>query len=78
MIESRVKMLRIVNLLLALVFIGVAFGGLVRMFTGDSLIPYATFNQIHPISGLIFVILVIAHIYLNFNWIKANYLKKKK
>lgn len=74
---SRVKMLRIVNLLLALVFIGVAFGGLTRMFFED-LIPYSTFRQIHPISGLIFVILVFAHIYLNFNWIKANYLKKKK
>jgi cytochrome c biogenesis factor len=74
---NRVKALRITNLLLFLVFMGIAISGLTAMlFPG--LIPYSTFRVAHPFTGATFVALVITHIALNFNWIKANYLKKKK
>lgn len=74
---NRVKALKVVNLLLFFVFFGIAISGLTAMlFPG--LIPYSTFRVAHPFTGTTFVALVIAHLILNFNWIKANYLKKKK
>ena len=74
---NRVKALKVVNMLLFLVFVGIAFSGLTAMlFPG--LIPYSIFRVAHPFTGATFVTLVVIHIILNFNWIKANYLKKKK
>jgi hypothetical protein len=74
---NRVKALKVVNLLLFFVFLGIAISGLTAMlFPG--LIPYSTFRVAHPFTGAAFVLLVVAHLVLNFNWIKANYLKKKK
>ena len=73
---SKAKALRIVNALLGLVFLGVAIPGLIQTIAPGA-IPYSQFRQIHPVMGSLFVALVIAHLYLNLNWIKANYLKKK-
>jgi hypothetical protein len=74
---NRVKALKITNLLLFFVFLGIAISGLTAMlFPG--LIPYATFRVAHPLTGAALVALVVTHLFLNFNWIKANYLKKKK
>ena len=74
---NRVKALRITNVLLFLVFVGIAISGLTAMlFPG--LIPYSTFRVAHPLTGATLVALVMVHLFLNFNWIKANYLKKKK
>ncbi len=74
---NRVKALRITNVLLFLVFVGIAISGLTA-FLFPGLIPYSTFRVAHPLTGVALVALVIIHLSLNFNWIKANYLKKKK
>lgn len=74
---NKVKALRVVNVLLFLVFIGIAISGLTA-FLFPGLIPYSTFRLAHPLTGIAFIALVIAHLVLNFNWIKANFLKKKK
>jgi hypothetical protein len=74
---NRLKALRIINLLLMIVFFFLASSGLLY-WIGWLDIPYSTFSLIHPITGLSLVILVIFHLILNFNWIKANYLKKRK
>lgn len=74
---NKLKALRIINLLLMIVFFFLASSGLLY-WIGWLDIPYSTFSLIHPITGLSLVILVILHLILNFNWIKANYLKKRK
>jgi hypothetical protein len=74
---NRVKALRVVNVLLFLVFLGIAISGLTA-FLFPGLIPYSTFRLAHPLTGIALIALVIIHLVLNFNWIKANYLKKKK
>lgn len=73
---TKKRILEFVNVLLALAFFMTASGGVVRFFAPD-LIPYGTFRLIHPLFGLAFVALTAAHIYLNFNWIKSSYFKKK-
>jgi len=73
---NRLKALKVVNLLLMVVFLSLATSGLLY-WVGLLDIPYSTFRLIHPITGLTLVILVIIHLVLNYNWIKANYLKKR-
>jgi protein-S-isoprenylcysteine O-methyltransferase Ste14 len=34
-------------------------------------------GKVHEICGIMFFILGIVHIYLNWNWVKANLIKKK-
>lgn len=73
---TKAKALKVVNALLGLVFLGVAIPGLIQTIAPGA-IPYSQFRQIHPFMGTTFVVLILIHLYLNFNWIKANYLKKK-
>lgn len=70
------RALALVNALLALVFLMTAGGGLARYFFPDS-VPYSTFRAFHPVSGMLMVVLVGIHLYLNSNWIKMTYFKKK-
>lgn len=73
---NKQQWLKIVNILLALAFLMAATGGVVRFFA-PAVIPYETFRLIHPLFGLMMVILAIIHISLNFTWIKSTYLHKK-
>jgi len=68
-----VKLLRIVNVLLALNFLVSGITGVFNYW-----IPYDVFRAIHRPSGYLLIILILTHLYLNRNWIKQNYLKKKK
>ncbi len=65
--------LKITNPLLAVVFI-------VQVVTGifHEQIGYETFEAIHPRFGFLLLIVVALHLFLNWSWIKAQYLKKKK
>jgi len=65
-----------VNGLMALAFAVTALGGLVRFFAPD-LLPYAAFRRIHPLFGVLFVVLAAIHIYLNSAWIRSTYFKRK-
>lgn len=69
------KWLKIVNVILALSFLMAATGGVIRYFAPDA-IPYEAFRLVHPIFGLCMVLSVIAHVSLNFGWIKSTYFKK--
>ena len=74
---NKVKALKYVNIVLAILFVMVAVPGMLQsQFPG--IIDYSVFRRIHPLAGNLFILAVIAHIYLNFNWIKANFLKKRK
>ena len=61
-----------INPLLAIVFI-------VQVLTGifHEPIGYETFAFIHPRAGVFLLLLAVLHLYLNWNWIKSSYLKKK-
>jgi heme A synthase len=66
------NLLKIVNVLLFLAFLVVAFTGLLQY-----LLPrYFYFGPIHQPFGLAFFILILIHVFLNRAWIKANYLKR--
>lgn len=68
-----VKKLRILNVFLALDFLVMAATGLLRDW-----IPYGVFRTIHRPAGYLLVLLIVSHVYLNWNWVRQNYLKKKK
>jgi hypothetical protein len=64
--------LKILNPVLLVLFINQALSGLFH-----SKYSYEAFELLHETAGKIFIGLLVLHIILNFNWIKANYLKKK-
>lgn len=74
---TRLQLLKIVNIVLALSFFAVSIPGIIQFVTQGA-IPYSTFRAVHPIAGTIFTLAAFTHIALNFKWIKVNYLKKKK
>ncbi|HAO19072.1 MAG: hypothetical protein BWK80_17110 [Desulfobacteraceae bacterium IS3] len=65
------KWLKILNPILGIAFIFQISVG----FSGD-FIPIRNFGRVHRIGAIVLLICVIAHIYLNWQWIKVNYLKK--
>ncbi len=68
-IESMNKkiILKRVNIILFLDFTVLALSGLLNRF-----IPYEIFRFLHPVAGGLMVLLVIMHLYLNWNWVKSN------
>jgi hypothetical protein len=65
------KWLKILNPILGLSFVFQISVG----FSGD-FIPIRNFERLHETGAIILLICVIAHIYLNWQWIKVNYFKK--
>jgi hypothetical protein len=74
---TRLQLLKIVNIILALSFFMVSIPGIIQFVTQGA-IPYSTFRAVHPIAGTVFTLAGFTHIALNFKWIKINYFKKKK
>jgi len=65
------KWLKILNPILGLAFVFQISVG----FSGD-FIPNRTFERLHEIGAIVLLICVIAHIYLNWQWIRVNYFNK--
>jgi uncharacterized membrane protein YfcA len=63
--------LKIVNPLLAVALVFQVVTGLLH-----GILPREMFETIHGTSAGILMVFVILHLLLNWNWIKANYLKK--
>jgi hypothetical protein len=63
--------LRILNLILLVLFISQAVTGLFH-----AKISHETFEIFHEGGGKVFIGLIVVHLILNFNWVKANYLPK--
>lgn len=74
---TRLKALKIVNIILALSFLMVSLPGTFQFVTQGA-IPYSQFRMIHPIAGVTFTLAGLVHIALNYKWIQVNYFKKKK
>ena len=69
----RKLILKVVNTLLAILFLDMAATGLLSDY-----IPYNTYQIVHAQVGKFFVLFAIAHLVLNWNWVKMTYFKKKK
>ncbi len=72
MAKSNVKLLKIVNPILAILFFGQAFSGIFH-----DIIPYGIFAKAHGSVGYLLAAAAIAHIVLNWSWIKVNFLKSR-
>lgn len=70
---NKQKLLKIVNPLLGVCFLGVAGTGVLH-----DLIPPEIYYVAHPLWGYCFVGFALLHVVLNWSWIKSNYLAKKK
>lgn len=68
---NKQKTLRIINAVLLVDLLALVSTALL-----DEVIPREVFGTVHPLLGFTLVILAISHIFLNWGWIKTNYLKK--
>lgn len=71
---NRVKILKILNPLLGLVF-------LIQVFTIICLkfeIPINSILQLHEMNAYAFITIILLHIIFNWNWIQTHYFKAKK
>lgn len=68
---NKTNALRIVNPVLALIVIAQALTGLLQEF-----IPYELFKLLHRAGGLLLIIAVATHVYLNWSWISAAFIKR--
>ena len=69
---NKVTILKILNLILALIVINQALTGLLHDF-----IPADTFELIHKGGGIFLILGVVLHIIFNWKWIRLNYFPKK-
>jgi hypothetical protein len=72
---NKPKLLKVLNPVLAVVFVMLAGGGMTRSLAPD-VIPYEQFRAIHPVLGWTVATLVALHLWLNWTWIKSNFFKR--
>lgn len=65
--------LKILNPVLGIFLVNQIITGLLRMK-----LSHETFEILHEKAGLVLAGLVVLHLILNFNWIKASYFKTHK
>lgn len=70
---TRNTALKIVNPLLALAVMHQALSGVL-----NGMIPPDTFERLHKAGGLALVLLALAHVSLNWPWIRANFLPARR
>ena len=70
----KIKLLKIVNLFLGLAFLL----QVISVVTMILEIGPGWIYSMHSINGLVFILLVIVHIVLNWAWIRVNFMKKKE
>lgn len=68
---NKTKALRIVNPLLALLFLAQAATGLIH----DHL-SYEFFRLVHRTGGILLILAAVTHLYLNWSWVKANFARR--
>jgi hypothetical protein len=68
---KKAALLKIVNPILALLFLGQAMGGIFH-----DLVPYEVFRISHPLGGYALVVAVVVHVTLNWTWVKGVLFKR--
>ncbi|KPL15051.1 hypothetical protein AMJ74_02205 [candidate division WOR_3 bacterium SM1_77] len=71
----RVKLLRIVNPILFILMLIQAISGLGQRYAGQDF--FILLRRIHLPNGILLVIFFIIHLYLNWGWVKMNFLKPR-
>jgi hypothetical protein len=69
---KRNDMLKVVNPILGLLVLSQILTGIF----GEAL-PYKAFEILHKGGGYFLASVVALHLFLNWNWVKANYFKKR-
>jgi len=70
---NKQKALKIVNILLALMVIGILTSAILHDYIDKEI-----FEKVHPLGGFTLIILIIIHLSLNWSWVKSTYFKAKK
>lgn len=65
--------LKIINPILALLIVTQLLSGMFNEY-----LPYEVFKVVHEWGGYLLATLIAIHLILNWNWVKANFFKKKK
>jgi hypothetical protein len=66
------KLLKVINPIIGIFFIGQALSGIFHDF-----IPYEIFSKMHGVGGYLFAAGVLTHIILNWSWFKTVFNKRK-
>lgn len=69
---KRNTMLKILNPILGILLVNQIVTGLLN----DS-ISHETFETLHKPGGIVLTIAIALHVFLNWNWIKANFFKRR-
>lgn len=72
---NKMKLLKIVNPLIAVQFVLQVFSVIALIFL-SAVIPAEKAGKMHTVGGFVLIGLIIVHIFLNWNWIKTNFFKK--
>lgn len=75
---KQLKILKIVNVLLFIDFLFVLTSVLFYKIIPGNLNGSELMANMHGLSGMIFGLLVLVHLILNFKWVKMNYFTPKK
>jgi cytochrome b561 len=74
----KLKSLKIVNVCMLFLFLIIVLSILFYEFIPSQLKGASFLSEIHEIAGILFFIMAIFHIRLNWNWLKNQIFKKKK
>jgi hypothetical protein len=66
------KALKIINPILAILLITQLSSGMFNEY-----LPYGVFEVVHVWGGYLFATLIVVHLILNWNWVKATYLRRR-
>lgn len=70
---KKTGLLKVINILLAVDFLIIAGTAV----SHGILIETGYYRQFHAYPGFLLIALVAVHLFLNWNWVKITYLKKK-
>jgi cytochrome b561 len=73
---NKFKLLKVLNPVLFIVFVIQALTALDMVFDLNFVNTQLVFN-IHKYNGLLLIVLIAFHIFLNWAWVKANIFKKQ-
>ncbi|NTV28740.1 MAG: DUF4405 domain-containing protein [Candidatus Omnitrophica bacterium] len=74
---NKVRLLKVVNAVLAIVFITQAVTGLV-MFFDINIVNLRYVFSTHKYSGLALIVLLMIHLSLNWSWVRSTYFSKRR
>ncbi len=68
---TRTSVLKIVNPILEVLLLNQVMTGLLH-----DMLPHEAYEVLHEGGGIVFAIVALLHVILNWNWIKANFFRK--